>query len=153
LGVDGGLWTMARRTQLDRPSRPSGGNPMDHPDPDPLVLSLLNPTIEAVIGERGQSPIHFDDSLPTTRLTTNTADRLSWLTGRFFSWTGPKTGRLFRRDGLLSVAADALYGCLQLEGRGSVGLAFVGGPRQSEAPRKSSSNSKNRSQALSGPPQ
>ena len=58
LGVDGGLWPMARRTKLDRPSRPSRGNPLDHPDPDPLVFSLLNPAIEAVIGETGQAPTH-----------------------------------------------------------------------------------------------
>ncbi len=49
---------MARRTKLDRPSRPSRGNPLDHPDPDPLVFSLLNPAIEAVIGETGQAPTH-----------------------------------------------------------------------------------------------
>jgi hypothetical protein len=35
---------------------------MDHPDPDPLVVRLLNPAIEAVIGETGQSPTHRSEN-------------------------------------------------------------------------------------------
>jgi hypothetical protein len=35
---------------------------MDHPDPDPLVVPLLNPAIEAVIGETGQVPTHRSEN-------------------------------------------------------------------------------------------